>query len=99
MSSFHLYTPKTIATDLAEKVKALRLQANWTQQTLAERSGVSLGSLRRFEQKGQISLDALLLLVSALGRLNDFTVLLNPPQVNSLKALEARAKTRQRGRI
>ena len=39
---------------------------------MAERSGVSLGSLKRFENTGKISLDSLLKLMHLLGRLNEF---------------------------
>ena len=43
---------------------------------MAERSGVSLGSLKRFEITGKISLDSLLKLTHLLGRLNEFDNLL-----------------------
>lgn len=100
MSQYNLFTPKKISQNLAQKIKAFRIQRNWTQETLAKRSGVSLGSLRRFEQTGQISLDSLLLLVSALGRLQDFADILNPPKVRSIRELEARMEPkRKRGRI
>jgi transcriptional regulator with XRE-family HTH domain len=39
---------------------------------LAERSGVSLGSLKRFEQNGQISFENLLKLAQILGQLEAF---------------------------
>jgi len=43
---------------------------------MAERSGVSLGSLKRFENTGKISLGSLLKLMHLLGRLNEFDNLL-----------------------
>ncbi len=45
---------------------------------MAERSGVSLGSLKRFEQTGQIAYASLLQLAHVLGRLDDFDPLLRP---------------------
>jgi hypothetical protein len=45
---------------------------------LAKRSGVSLGSLKRFETTGQISLESLLLLADVLNRLDDFDAVLKP---------------------
>jgi transcriptional regulator with XRE-family HTH domain len=42
------------------------------QAALAEKSGVSLGSLKRFEQTGQISLESLLILSHFFDRLTDF---------------------------
>ena len=38
---------------------------------MAERSGISLASLKRFESTGKISLERLLLLAWTFGRLND----------------------------
>ena len=41
---------------LAERVRNLRKRKKISQQVLSQKSGVSLGSLKRFEQTGQISL-------------------------------------------
>ena len=57
---------------LAHKIKKLRKLAGYTQQELADRSTVSLGSLKRFETSGKISLESLLKLAHVLGRLEDF---------------------------
>jgi HTH-type transcriptional regulator/antitoxin HipB len=86
---FHLFTPEETAQQLAEKVRALRLARNWKQATLAERSGVTLASLRRFERTGQTSLQNLLKLVFAIGRLDDFEQVLQPPDAGSIAELEA----------
>lgn len=61
-----LYTPKDLQDHLADRLKQARLTQNLTQQALAERSGVSLGSLRRFEQHGLISLTGFVKLAFAL---------------------------------
>jgi transcriptional regulator with XRE-family HTH domain len=64
----------------------LRKQAGYTQSELARRSGVSLGSLKRFETTGQISLESLFLLIDVLGRLDDFDMILKP--IENLKEIE-----------
>jgi transcriptional regulator with XRE-family HTH domain len=66
-----------VLTELAEKHKFLRKQAGLTQSELAQRSGVSLGSIKRFELTGQISLESLLKSVHILNRLSDFELILN----------------------
>lgn len=101
MGGFSLHTPEQVGKDLAARVKALRLAKGWKQATLAERSGVSLGSLRRFESSGQVSLQHLLQLAFALNRLDDFDALLQPPRASSLAELEAAEKqpSRRRGRV
>lgn len=60
------------------------------QVTLAERAGVSLASLRRFESSGRISVQNLLRLAFALGRLGDFEGLFEAAPASSLDELEAR---------
>jgi transcriptional regulator with XRE-family HTH domain len=69
------------------------------QSTLARRAGITLASLRRFEQTGEVSLARLLQICHALGRLDEFTGLLRPPAVRSMKELELRSAqtARQRG--
>jgi len=101
MDRFSLRTPEQVSKDLAARVKALRLAKGWKQATLAERSGVSLASLRRFEASGRVSLQHLLLLAFALNRLDDFDALLQAPRAASIAELEA-AETRparRRGRV
>jgi transcriptional regulator with XRE-family HTH domain len=51
-----------------------------SQEEMAERSGVSLGTLKRFENTGKISLDSLLKLMHLLGRLDEFDKLLLPKE-------------------
>lgn len=70
--------PRDVRLDIADKHKKLRKQKGLSQSELAERSGVSLGSLKRFETKGQISLESLLKLAFVLGRLSDFETVLKP---------------------
>jgi transcriptional regulator with XRE-family HTH domain len=52
---------------LVEHVRARRLATGLTQAGLAKRAGVSLASLRKFEQKGLISLQSYLKILMALG--------------------------------
>ena len=52
--------PNYLAKKIAENSKKTRINLNLTQQELSERSGVSLSSLKRFEQKAEISLASLL---------------------------------------
>jgi transcriptional regulator with XRE-family HTH domain len=69
--------PFDVLKELAAKHKVLRKQLKFTQNELAERSGVSLGSIKRFELTGQISLESLLKSVQILNRMSDFELILN----------------------
>ena len=103
MNPYSLETPEQVGPKLAKRLEQLRLQRGWKQTTLAERSGVSLGSLRRFEQTGRISLGNLLALAFTLNRLGDFDALFQLPEARSIAELEALEKFEQdrpkRGRI
>ena len=53
-----------------------------TQEGLAERSGVPLSTLRKFEQKGSISLESFLKLLSVIGGLEEIVNALKPNKPN-----------------
>jgi transcriptional regulator with XRE-family HTH domain len=75
MLSFLPKTPTDIMQELQTKFKKRRKSLGYTQTELATRSGVSLGSLKRFEGSGQISLESLLKLALVLECLGDFSEL------------------------
>lgn len=66
-----------INNDIAQKVVRLRKRKKITQKQLAARSGVSLGSLKRFEQSGEISLQSLTKIAIALDVENELEDLFN----------------------
>ena len=71
-------TPFEVSKALAERHRAIRRQLKMSQSEMAESSGVSLGSLKRFENQGKISLESFLKLVHIMGRLEEFNNLLHP---------------------
>ena len=99
MNPYLYLTEDELCSQVANKIKTLRLAAGWKQTTLAERSGVSLASLRRFETSGLISLSSLLKLAIALGRQEDFCSLFEPAPIQSIEDLEKGEKIPQRGQI
>ncbi len=81
-------TPLEVSKALAERHRIQRKQLKMSQEEMAERSGVSLGSLKRFENTGKISLDSLLKLMHLLGRLNEFdNLLLTKENLDEVKKL------------
>lgn len=70
--------PSDIQSALAERFRKLRKAKGYSQAEMAQRSGVSLGSLKRFELTGQISLESLLKLAYLLDRLDDFMKVFEP---------------------
>ena len=66
-------TPTAVMQELVLKTQQLRKKNGISQLELAKRSGVSFGSIKRFETSGQISLESLLKLAYFFNRLDDFT--------------------------
>ncbi|MGC6175359.1 helix-turn-helix domain-containing protein [Lacrimispora sp. 38-1] len=70
-----LKSPNQVNKDLAARIKDRRKEQNLTQVQLSKRSEVSLGSIKRFENTGEISLTSLIKIAFALGLENDFELL------------------------
>lgn len=77
---------------IAENVRKRRLQMDLTQEGLAERSGVPLSTLRKFEQKGNISLESFLKLLSVIGGLEEVINALKP-NIPNFKSIDDVLKT------
>ena len=66
LSEFIWETPEELDLKLAKRVRNIRKRRSISQQKLSEMSGVSYGSIKRFESTGQISLLALTWIATAL---------------------------------
>ena len=73
-----------IKNKLAGRVRMRRREAKISQMELAGRSGVSLGSVKRFERMGEISLTSLLRIAVVLGYESDFDELFARTNYQSL---------------
>ena len=98
--AFYNISPEDLAGEIAHKARKRRLSLNLTQMALAKKSGVSLGSLKRFENTGEISLKNLLLLAICLDATQEFVELFKTPSYNSVDEVIKAKKTegRKRGR-
>ncbi len=77
-------TPGEIAKSLAKKIQKHRKNLKLSQAQLAEKSGVSLGSIKRFECKYEISLTSFIKIAIALGLNNDLDNLFTKKSYNSI---------------
>ena len=78
-------TQQTVLGNLVERIKLRRKENELTQKQLAEHSGVSYASIRRFEKTGDISLSSLLKIAHALNCLTDFNLLFKNRIITNLK--------------
>ncbi|MDX9771561.1 MAG: helix-turn-helix transcriptional regulator [Tenuifilaceae bacterium] len=99
-SILNRYNPDNVAKEIASRAKLLRLNRNITQQQLSKRTGVSLGSIKRFESTGLVSLQNLLRIAVTLDAVDDFKQLFSHPSYNSIEEVvkQKKVKNRQRAR-
>ena len=95
-----LLSPHELLKHIAQAAKAKRLSINLSQQSLADRSMVSLGVIKKFEHTGKISLESLLKLALVLDALNEFGELFKAKPISAYRSLDEllKQKPRQRGR-
>ena len=94
-----------ILKQIAFQARTNRLQLNMSQETLAERAGVSLGSVKRFELTGEISLKHLVKIAVLLDATDTFMELFlatkfqNIDQLLASKTKDQKLKQRANGRV
>ena len=81
---FNPKTPNDIAKELVEKIKQHRKKLKISQTQLAAKSGVSLGSIKRFESKYEISLNSFIKILIALNLEHDLENLFLQKSYNSI---------------
>lgn len=67
MLDFSFSTSDEITAALGLRLKAVRLSQSLTQANLAERAGISVGTVKSLERTGQCSVTSLVRVVQALG--------------------------------
>ena len=95
--SLNISSPRDVSIGLASRVKRRRLEANLTQQGLAARAQVSLGTLKLFERTGKSSVEFLILIAFALGAEKEFDDLFPGKIRKSIEDIVT-SQTRVRGR-
>ena len=83
-SFFNQKTPNEIAKSLADKIKEHRKKLKISQEMLSQKSSVSLGSIKRFEIKYEISLQSFIKIAIALDLDKDFETLFTQKTYNSI---------------
>ena len=82
-----MVTPKELGMEIAANLKKLRKQRKLSQTALAEKAGVSYGSMKRFEQTGEIALESLLKIAIVLGETEPVEALFKPTAIKSIQEI------------
>ncbi len=70
---FKLSTPEEIGQEIGFRLKQQRMSKRWTQQELADRTGLDVGTIKNLENKGQCTLLTLIRIAMVLDCVSDLT--------------------------
>jgi transcriptional regulator with XRE-family HTH domain len=102
ISAFTQRNPIALAKGIGDRLRALRIAKGWTQEELAERSGVAISTLKLLEARGQGSLQRLIRIAVALGVDGELRELFSrsfvAESIEAVKLAERRRAPRRRGK-
>ena len=87
LEDYTLDNQDDIAKGIADDFRRRRIEKNITRDQLAERSGVAVSNIVRFEQKGLISLRNLISLAIALGYTSELRNVFAEPKYSTMEEL------------
>lgn len=87
LEGFTLSDTDDIAVQIANDFKRRRIERNLTREQVAEKSGVAISNLARFEQKGMISLKNLINIAMALGYTSEIKAIFSAPKYDTMEEL------------
>ena len=87
LDNYTLDNADDIAKALADDFRKRRIEKNLTREQIAELSGVAMGNIVRFEQKGLISLKNLIGIAMALGYTSEVKRIFAEPKYSTMEEL------------
>lgn len=87
LDNYTLDNVDDIAKALADDFRKRRIEKNLTRKQIAEMSGVAMGNIVRFEQKGLISLKNLIGIAMALGYTSEVKRIFAEPKYSTMEEL------------
>ena len=87
LDNYTLDNADDIAKALADDFRKRRIEKNLTRKQIAEMSGVAMGNIVRFEQKGLISLKNLIGIAMALGYTSEVKRIFAEPKYSTMEEL------------
>lgn len=88
-------TPHAIVKELGERIKAVRLNANLTQKSLASKAGVSLKAVTNAE-KGKSTLESIVAILIALEITEQLNFFIPKQEISPVQLIKLKGKERQR---
>jgi len=94
MTLNHL-TPHAIASELGDRIKAARLNANLSQKALAKKAGISLKAVTNGE-KGKSTLESLIAILIALEITEQLNFFIPKQEISPIQLMKLQGKERKR---
>lgn len=98
MDDIYALSDTQLSKRIGEKLKAIRLRRNITQQSLAEASSISLSSVKKVENGEIGSFDTLLRILRTLGLLESISALFEKEQLSPSEYYEMVSKAKKQTR-
>ena len=87
LENYTLDTVDDIAKGIAEDFRKRRIEKNLTREQVAEKSGIALANIVRFEQKGLISLKNLIGIAMAMEYTSEVKNIFSEPKYSTMEDL------------
>ena len=87
LESYTLDNADDITRALAEDFRKRRVEKNLTREQVAEKSGVAVSNIVRFEQKGLVSLKNLISIAMAMGYTSEVKNIFSEPKYSTMEEL------------
>ncbi len=88
---FKYLTPQAIVSELGDRIKIARRNANLTQKTLAKKAGISLKAVTNSE-KGKSTLESIVAILIALELTEQLDFFIPKQEISPLQLMELRGK-------
>ena len=88
--------PDDIAREIADDFRRRRVEKNLTRKQVAEKAGIPVSNIVRFEQKGLISLKNLIGIAIALGYVSELKTVFSQPKYSTMEELTQIRKNSKR---
>lgn len=76
-----------VAHEISSDLRARRIEKNLTREQLADKAGISVSNIVRFEQKGLISLTNFIAVAIAMGYLDEIKNIFKNPKYSTMEEL------------
>ena len=92
LNNIYILTDIELCNRIAAKIKTVRLKQNMSQAELADKSGVSISTIKRMEDGEVKNFESLIRVLRTLGKLDIFIPLVEEEQLSPIEYYELSSK-------